>query len=190
MSNKGFLAIIAILVIGSIGLVAIKTKGSKPIVRLGISHPNQGQRHIQRGEAHEAYNSDPASSGPHYNDQGAPTFWGVYTQEVPAETFVHNEEHGGIVVTYNPTLLPADQLKKLQALFVPPYSVATFKPTRTVVTPRAKDTKPIELAAWTRTLSLDKYDEKQLMQFYLTNVGKAPENGAGPSNAPINQAAK
>lgn len=175
------------MVIGFTGFVVINNKNTKSQPRLGVEHSNQGQQHISRGEKHKAYNSDPASSGPHYADQGAPTAWGVYTEEVPEEVFLHNEEHGGVIITYNPTL-PADQIKKLQSLFAPPYSNAKFVPSKAIVTPRTKNQKPIQLASWTRTLNLDSYDENALMKFYLTNVGKSPEAGAGPNNRPINQA--
>ncbi len=188
MSNKGFIIIIVVLVLG-VGGYVIQHQNSKPKEAIiGDSHPNQGQQHIPAGQKHEAYNSDPPSSGPHRADSAAPAQWGVYTQEVPEEVFVHNEEHGGVVITYNPTLLPADQLKKLQSLFAPPYSNKAFIPTKAIVTPRSKDSHAIEIAAWTYTLNLDMYDEATLMKFYLQHEGKSPEAAAGPNNTPINQA--
>lgn len=189
MSNKVFVGIILALAVGAGGYLFINQATKSKTVLLGVQHPNQGQTHIARGQSHAAYNSDPPSSGPHYNDAGAPTAWGVYTQEVPAEVFVHNEEHGGIIVTYRPDL-PKDQLSKLQKLFAPPYSNPNFRPTKGLVTPRAQDTHPIELAAWTWTLNLDHYDEATIMKFYLQHVGNAPEPTAGPTNTPIDQAAQ
>ena len=48
------------------------------------------------------YDHDPPTSGCHYNIQGqAPIAPGVYNQEIPAEYWVHNLEHGYIVVLYN-----------------------------------------------------------------------------------------
>ncbi len=176
------------LAVGFIGLVVVSqvTKSKEPL--LGVQHPSQGQEHIARGQAHAAYNSDPPSSGPHYSDSGAPADWGVYVTEVPEEVFIHNEEHGGIVITYQPNLLPSDQLKKLQALVVPPYSNKSFMPKKALVTPRAKDTHAIELASWTYTLNLDKFDEATLVKFYMQHAGNAPEPQGGPDNTPINQA--
>lgn len=175
MKKYSFWIIVIALTVGILGFAVYKKPPSKP--RLGIEHPNQGQKHIKVGESHEAYNSDPASSGPHYATQGAPTTWGVHSQELPDEVLVHNEEHGGILVTYRPDL-PADQVTKLQELFAAPFSKNDFHPTKVVVIPRAKNTKPIELASWTRTLNLENYDETTLVQFYLTNVNKSPEAGA------------
>lgn len=188
MSNKAFIGIIVTLLVAGGAYIFITQKNKPKEVILGVSHTNQGQNHIAQGEKHDPYNSDPASSGPHYSANTAPTPWGVYVQEVPEEVFVHNEEHGGVVITYRPDL-SADQLKKLQALFAPPYSNSSFKPNKAVVAPRSKNTHAIELAAWTWTLNLDSYDEATITKFYLQHVGKAPEVGAGPNNAPINQAA-
>lgn len=187
MSKFGI--IVVALIIGFTAVIVVKKSNEPKEPILGIQHANQGEKHISQGQKHEAYNSDPASSGPHYADASAPAQWGVYTQELPEEVFVHNEEHGGVVVTYNPKLLPADQLKKLQALFVPPYSKKGFSPTKAIVTPRTKDTHAIEIASWTWTLNMDKYDEVTLIKYYTQHAGEAPEPGAGPNNTPINEAA-
>lgn len=187
MSKFGI--VVVALIIGFTAVIVFKKSNEPKEQIIGVQHANQGEKHISQGQKHEAYNSDPASSGPHYADASAPAQWGVYTQELPEEVFIHNEEHGGVVVTYNPKLLPADQLKKLQSLFTPPYSKKDFSPTKAIVTPRTKNTHAIELASWTWTLNMDKYDEATLIKYYTQHVGKAPESGAGPTNTPINQAA-
>lgn len=188
MSNKVFIGVIAILVVSTFSYLALTQKSKPKKVTVGVQHANQGEKHITQGQSHEPYNSSPASSGPHYANTQAPAQWGVYTQEIPEEFFLHNEEHGGVIITYKPDL-PAAQLKKLQALFAPPYSNKKFKPSKAIVTPRAKNTKAIELASWNWTHSLDQYDEATIMKFYLQHIGKSPEPAAGPSNRPINQAA-
>ena len=172
--------------------VLVYINASKPKEALiGIQHDNQGNQHIPQGQKHSAYNSSPASSGPHYADSTAPTEWGIYTQEVPAEVFLHNEEHGGVVVTYNPKLLPSDQVKRLQELFAPSDKKGEkdFQPSRFILTPSSKAKQAIEMATWGWTLGLDKYDEGQITKFYQQHINKAPEAGAGPTNVPINQAA-
>ncbi len=189
MSNKFFIGLIAILIAGTFGYIAITQKSKPKEAIIGVSHKEQGRNHIPEGQKHDPYNSDPASSGPHYADANSPTPWGVYTQEVPEEVFLHNEEHGGVVYTYNPKLLSANQLKKLQALFALPYSNKTFSPSKAVVTPRSKDTHSIEIASWSYTLNLDQYDEATLIKYYYQHEGKSPEPAAGPTNTPINQAA-
>lgn len=188
MSNKTFSILIAVIIIGVIGFFAFgKSTPKQP--QIGVNHPSQGGTHIQEGAKHPAYNSDPPSSGWHYNDAYAPTQWGVYTQELPSEVFLHNEEHGGVIITYSPKLLPADQLKKLQALFVPPYSDKNFTPSKAIVMPRTEDTHTLELASWTVTYNMDSYNQQTLENFYLQHVSHSPEPTGGPTNTPINEAA-
>jgi hypothetical protein len=186
MSNKVFVAIIALLGLGFFGFVVNNRVSAPPEEILGTKHEVQEAEHIQRGQAHLAYNSDLPSSGPHYSDQGAPTAWGVYIEEVPPEIFVHNLEHGGIVIAHQPNL-PAEQLDKLRALFSLPYSNPDFEPIKAIVMPRASNNAPIQLAGWGWTLDLNEYNEETIIKFYLQRVGKAPEPHAGPSNPPINQ---
>lgn len=188
MSNKTFIAVILVILIAAGGYLVVTQVSKPPVQIIGVKHASQGGLHITRGQKHVPYNSEPASSGPHYNDQGAPAPWGAYSQEIAPEVYVHNEEHGGIVVTYNPQLLPAAQVKQLERLFTSPYSDATFTPSKPLVMPRAADTHAIELAAWTYTLNLDTYNQSVLEKFYLQHVGKSPESGAGPSNLPVIQA--
>lgn len=178
------------IVLGSILVVAgflWITKPSSSSETIGTEHKEQNREHIAAGQKHAAYNSDPASSGPHYADNSAPTPWGVYTQEVPEEVFVHNEEHGGVIITYKPDL-PKDQLKKLQALFAPPYSDKSFTPSKAIVTPRSANKQAIQIASWRWTMNLDQYDEAVIKKFYLQHVSKSPEATAGPNNTPMNQA--
>ena len=185
-----FTIFIIVIVVGFFGFAVFRKSSQPKEAIIGVQHPEQARNHIPRGQKHDPYNSDPASSGPHYADSGAPTSWGTYVEEVPDEVFLHNEEHGGMVVTYNPQLLPADQLKKLRALFAAPSSNKDFSPGKFILTPRSKDTHAIELASWRWTMNLDGYDEATLMKFFRQHVGQSPEPAAGPSvNQIINQAA-
>ncbi len=184
-------AIITVSIVALLIGVTILIKVNQPKeVLIGTKQPDQGQKHIARGQSHEAYNSDLPSSGPHYEDASSPTDWGIYTEPIQAEEFLHNEEHGGVIITYSPSLLPADQLKKLQALFAPPYDQKDFKPAKFILAPRPTNTKAIQLASWNWTYNLDSYDAASITKFYLQHGGKAPEALAGPNNAPINQAAQ
>jgi uncharacterized protein DUF3105 len=66
--------------------------------------PDQGRQHIQSG-ATFPYNSNPPTSGSHYNVPGvAPAPTGVHLQPIPDEDQVHNLEHGHIGVQYSSAL--------------------------------------------------------------------------------------
>ena len=64
----------------------------------GTAYPIQGREHIPLDAPHLPYNSNPPTSGPHYE---SPVPWGVYDHELPDEQLVHNLEHGGVWVSYN-----------------------------------------------------------------------------------------
>ena len=115
--SKLFWIATAVLVVG-FGTVIAVGQISKPKQGplLGIQHADQGGSHIAEGQKHVAYNSDLASSGPHYANSVSPTGWGVYGEELAPEIYLHNEEHGGIVIAYQPDLLSGDNLAKLKKL--------------------------------------------------------------------------
>ena len=63
-----------------------------------ITVPSEGATHLQFGQK-ATYQHYPPSSGSHWNQQGiAPTAWGYYGDALPPEVYVHNLEHGGIVL--------------------------------------------------------------------------------------------
>jgi hypothetical protein len=53
--------------------------------------------HVTLGSAVD-YSSNPPAGGDHYPYWAT---WGIHDDVVPVEYFVHNEEHGGLVVVYN-----------------------------------------------------------------------------------------
>jgi hypothetical protein len=190
MSNRVFIAVIALVFIGFGAAFVLSPKQKIDNTLVGVAeHKNQGVNHIPYGTQHEVYNSELPSSGSHYNDASAPALWGIYTQELPPEVFLHNLEHGGVVIAYSPNLPPL-QIKNLRKLFGNPSSDRSFSAGKYILIPRSANKQPIELASWTRTYSLTSYDQSKIEKFYNNNVGnkRAPESFAGPKNLPINQA--
>jgi len=173
MGNKVFYAIIAILVIGFTGFVVVKNNNTRPATRLGQQQPDKGRQHLEAGATYP-YGTNFPTSGPH-SAQPAP--WGEYKQELPNETVVHNMEHGGIVVTYSSSL-PKDSVTKLERLFTKPFSNPKFIPSKAIVMPGSKNDKPIIIRSWNRIMKLDSFNEKTLIDYYLTNVNKSPEPAA------------
>src|SRR2546430_1276819 len=56
----------AVLVVVGIALFVVNRASAQP----GRPVPNLGQTHIDKGQQHVAYNSKPATSGPHWNIAG------------------------------------------------------------------------------------------------------------------------
>jgi hypothetical protein len=65
--------------------------------------PDEGNMHVAFGTP-IVYQHNPPASGPHWP---FPAPWGVHPEIVPPEWWVHNLEHGGVVLLYN-CPLPAD----------------------------------------------------------------------------------
>lgn len=174
MSNKVFLAVIAVIVTGMFGYVAVKKKDAPPeSPRPGIEQADKGQKHVDDGTVPYG-ESEPPTSG----DHSSPVPWQAYNQEIPDMRVIHNLEHGGIYISYRQDL-PADQVAKIQALFSKPFSDEKFTPTKAVIAPRAANDSPIIMSSWNRNMKLDSFDAEKMKEYYLRNVGKSPEGAAG-----------
>lgn len=137
-----------------------KAEGDKP----GEAIPDQGALHIAIGQEHEPYNSNPPTSGPHY---AAPAKWGIYDTPLPDEQLIHNLEHGGIWISYRDAG-DAELIAKLK-------DIAEDYTIKVIMAPRPENDSPMALAAWTRLLKLDTFDEKQIKAFIKAFINKGPE---------------
>lgn len=163
---------VAILVLGAGIALALQDHKSakfaipnKPgdVSAIGEKFANLGQKHIQPGETHDPYNSNPPTSGPHLIQ---PADWGIYPNPLQDEQAVHNEEHGGIWISYKDI---DDQTKsKLEA-------IAKANPGSIIMSPRDANDSKIVLASWTRMEKLDGYDEDKILEFIRANKNKSPE---------------
>src|SRR5579884_959117 len=78
----------------------------------GYKLPTQGNVHINPGQTHQAYITDPPASGPHFPPPLAPPARGIYTSPFADEILPHFLEHGGVEVLYNSSA-PPDVVQKL-----------------------------------------------------------------------------
>lgn len=129
----------------------------------GQEFSNLGQKHIEIGESHDPYNSNPPTSGPHYIQ---PADWGVYDKELQDEQLVHNLEHGGIWISYK----DVDEQTKMSL-----EKIAKANPGSVVLTPRSANESKIGIASWTRLEKLEAYDESKILTFIQANKNKSPE---------------
>lgn len=127
--------------------------------------PVQGRDHVQPGEPHPAYNSNPPTSGWHY---GQDAELGFYTEQLADETVVHNLEHGHIWLSYR----DADDQAAIDAL----RDVQRRYPQHVIVTYRPQNDSRIAAAAWGRLLTLEEPDAEQLYAFVTRYRNQGPEN--------------
>jgi hypothetical protein len=130
--------------------------------------PIQGRVHIQRGQPHPPYNSNPPTSGWHFADAVAP--WGIAGEPVADEVQIHNLEHGGIVIQYDcPSGCP-ETVSSLEGI------VRSF-PSKVLLAPRPgmNAGHPIAVTAWGRLAYLDSVDEAFIRRFVARFKDKGPE---------------
>ncbi|OHA05005.1 MAG: hypothetical protein A2934_01265 [Candidatus Sungbacteria bacterium RIFCSPLOWO2_01_FULL_47_10] len=133
----------------------------------GILAAEQGKNHIEVGATHEAYSTNPPTSGPHYAEAAE---WGVYKEPLPDEQLIHNLEHGGVWISYRPGI-SKDIIQKLESM------VSIFG-SKVIVTPRPENDADIALAVWGRydTFSVSEYSDERIEEFIKLLKNKtAPE---------------
>lgn len=111
------------------------------------------------------YNSNPPTSGPHFADWHRD--WAFYDEEQPIGGLVHNMEHGGIVLFYDPEIdeVLKDELRD--------YVDDTFK---IIASPRDGMEAPVVLVAWGVYEEFEDFDVDRFERFYRFNLNNAPEN--------------
>jgi hypothetical protein len=163
--------------------------------QLGFVQPDMGNAHVGTGTS-VTYTYCPPASGRHYNQPGVAgpipaRPYGPNDAVIP-EGWVHNLEHGGLVVLYRGA--EADQAP-LRALYdaVPVSPVCGFAPGGNAPGPvvaRFDDMAwPYAALVWDRVLPLQTLDQAAILDFYArygerTNPEKLCDPNASPSAAP------
>jgi hypothetical protein len=134
----------------------------------GQRFPIQGQQHITPGQAHPAYNSDPPTSGWHYD---TPLASGFHDTPVADEQVVHNLEHGHVVISYDCSKLAECQgtKERLQEL------LRRYRNWKVTAVPRQNADAAIALTAWGWLDKLDSYDEARITAFIDVWRDRGPE---------------
>lgn len=137
----------------------------------GVQHfPSEGAAHVS-SDTRVDYDTEPPTSGPHYNDWADP---GFYEEPVPAGNLVHSLEHGNVVVYYDPAALTPEAEASLRAFA----RAHTDQWAAVVVVPNPTDdpASPYVLTAWRTTLRMDGYDAETVRAFLADYLGRGPEN--------------
>jgi hypothetical protein len=137
-----------------------------------IAIPDEGSGHVPVGSPVE-YRHNPPASGPHYD---VVLQYGLYENEdVPAEYWVHNLEHGAIVILYKcdtpcPDLV--DSLGDTLDLF----PLSKWDNRKIVIVPYSRMDAPLMAVAWNVQMPLDRFDQQALIDFYARHVDRGPED--------------
>ncbi|MFV2063155.1 MAG: DUF3105 domain-containing protein [Chloroflexota bacterium] len=143
--------------------------------QLGVEAPNEGGVGAHVGQGRElSQDNRPPSSGLHYPSAAS---YSISAQPVPAGNWLHNLEHGGIVILYR----CADQQECGEAASLVRGEVSSrasdgaFGQVKIVGTPYQDMDTPWTAVAWRRTLPLEEFDAEQLLAFYERYVDRGPE---------------
>jgi hypothetical protein len=183
MLDWRLLAIGGILVLGLVVLLLVflfgGPGGGDPSSG-GQRQADAGREHIQEGTAGGPYTSVPATSGPHWSSADSPAPWGVYQNAQPQERMIHNLEHGGIVIWYEPSRLDADGVAALTSFVTQQVATERFK---VILTPwgGADFNHAIAVTGWDWLLYLDTADIDAVRGFVGAHYGDAPEPFGGPA---------
>lgn len=143
--------------------------------------PDSSRVHVAQGTGID-YPTNPPCGGHHY-----PVWveWGVHSSPIPVGNWVHNLEHGGVVLLYRCASRDAcpDVAAKLEAIAngVPPdpECVAEGRTlhARVLVLPDPDLPVGVQVgaAAWGYSLAATCVDEAMLRKFYDDHIGKGPE---------------
>ena len=160
----------------------------------GYSQPDMGNEHVSTGTK-VTYTYCPPASGRHYNQSGAgPITARVYgPQDTVGPTgWVHNLEHGGVVILYRTDGEGATEAGQtaLRELFdgYPPSPVCGFEPGTNgpLIAPFDDMSWPFAALVWGRVLPLETLDRDAIVAFdqafgERTNPEKFCEPSAAPS---------
>jgi hypothetical protein len=151
--------------------------GGNGTVELGVdlAISDEGASHVAAGTQVD-YRHDPPASGPHWPTLAAP---GFYVAAVDEERWVHNLEHGYVVVLYDCRGdCDSTLLAQLQALAETAPASATWGYAKIVVTPYSglPEGVLITAVAWDVQLHLATFDEAALLDFYDRYLDQGPED--------------
>lgn len=134
--------------------------------------PLEGQTHVPIGTKVQ-YAANPPASGNHWPMWKQP--WDMYATQVPREEWVHNLEHGGVVLLYNCATPCPDVVDALTAIRLarPP---DRFNTIRILGTPDPEMPRRVAAVAWGWRWQGDVVDEATLRCFIDKRYDHAPES--------------
>ena len=122
---------------------------------------DQGRQHIGIDDDHPNYNSYPSTSGWHYPQPLAPVRWGIHSEFIDDEYYIHNLEHGGIGVFYNCENECPELVSQLGEIV----DKAVGGGMKVVMAPYHGMTTRISLTAWNFIDIFDEFDEDRIVKF-------------------------
>ncbi|MEO7295976.1 MAG: DUF3105 domain-containing protein [Candidatus Limnocylindria bacterium] len=189
------LAIGGVLLVGVIIIVLVLVTGGAPDQSVGSTQPDDGQVHVDAGTTcrsaeapcgPDPYSSLPATSGPHWDPSGLAA-WGAYSTPQNESQLIHNLEHGGIVIWYDPATLDDAQVSELTSYVEGQVASGISGRFKFILTPWGGTEglgAAVAVTAWRHLLKLEEFSMETIRAFADENYLKfAPEPNGGPGPA-------
>lgn len=136
--------------------------------------------HVPEGSDPGPYNSNPPSSGPHYDAEYEAGFYDETSPEAqdpyPEGYIGHNLEHGYVIYWYNCNLISEDACLGLKEAIKS--SMADNVNIKLIAFPRDSIQEPVAMSSWGQILRMDTFDPDLADHFVQSNRNKAPEPNA------------
>ncbi len=181
-------AIVGFLLLGAVVIVIVLLSSGSKCEFCGVRQADEGRGHVADGTPNMSYASHPATSGSHWVTEAN---WGIYgagqqgqyAAPLPEPQSVHNLEHGGTVIWYQPTKIAPADLQKLTDFVRGQVSGSRFK---IILSPwtGADFGHPIAAVAWNWRLFLDEANTDALKEFITAHYQRSPEPNGGPGPPP------
>jgi len=157
------------MIVVVLGIAVLTT----PALGQGKQIPDEGQTHIPNNQSGVYKSPYPPTSGQHWGGTWAE--WQMYDRPIPPEVFVHNLEHGGIVLLYRCDTACSQLVGQLRELYQS-FPKAKNNKVKMVVAPDPKIKSAIAIMAWTWIDELPGFDRERLLKFYSAHVDRGPED--------------
>jgi Protein of unknown function (DUF3105) len=180
-----------VVVVGILILALVLLFGGAPNPNAGVQHPDAGTTHVSPGVdcrspgapcGADPYSSLPGTSGPHWDPSGIAN-WGVYSTPQPETQVIHNLEHGGIVVWYDPERLDAEGIDALTSYVNAQVGSGVSGRYKFILSPWGGNDPlpaPVVATAWRYSLELETADTDAIGAFARARYGRSPEPNGGP----------
>src|SRR5688500_15649972 len=184
-----------VLLVGLLILALVLLFGSGTDPSTGTIQPLHGQTHVTEGidcrhpaDGHQAaecrsaepYSSPPVTPGPH---RKGPANWGVYSTPQLETQLIHNLEHGGVVIWYDPAAVDTDAIDALTQYVSRQTASGLSGRFKFVLSPWGGEDPlpaPIVATAWRYILELETADTDSIDAFAREHYGRSPEPNGGP----------
>ncbi len=163
-----------IVVVGGIAalivLLIVANSPNPDAVGSRIRLDDEGRGHLDIGAA-TTYQNNPPASGPHFPSTAA---YGVYRDVIEPGFWIHNLEHGAIVLLYRCDADCDDVVQPIETIYEE-LPDGAFGEVKLVATPYEGLVPKYMLVAWRWQEPLEDFDPERVRAFYGDYVDRGPE---------------